>query len=126
PNAIVPQPKGANGTRFAGGKSESPTITNTTSAAILMMTNALLLVAVSLMPMTSNAESARINSAPITSTVVFDGSRLQNAHHGPACSQCAVCAHSGRLTCQIDLAAPCTDEENAAATGAALTAYSRM
>src|SRR5580700_10636746 len=91
-----------------------------------MTTNALLLVAVSLMPTTSNADSARMKSAPTTSTVVFDGSKLQNAHHAPACSQCAVCAHGGSVTLHNARAADCTDDENAAATGAALTAYSRI
>src|ERR1700733_6614957 len=91
-----------------------------------MTTKVLLLVAVSLIPMTSSAESARMNMAPMTSTVVFDGSKLQNAHHGPACSQCAVWAHAGSATCHSALAAPWTADENAEATGAALTAYSRI
>src|SRR5271168_2550651 len=101
-------------------------MTNTASAAIFTTTKALLLVAASLMPMTSNAESARMKSAPITSTVVFQGSKLQNAHHGPLCSQCAVCAQAGSATCHSALAALCTEDENAAATGAALMPYSRM
>src|SRR6185312_10702371 len=99
---------------------------NTISAATLMTTKALFEVAVSLMPTTKSAVSTRMKTAPTASTVVLAGSNAHKAHHGPTCSQCAVWSHAGSVTPQSWCAATCTDAENADATGAALTAYSRM
>ena len=91
---------------------------------------ALFVLALSALLVIGIKETATSNNAfvviKIGALVVFDGSKLQNAHQAPLCSQCAVRAHTGSATCHSDCAACCTDAENADATGAALTPYSRM